>query len=246
MLNEHQVIEMLPAYALEALEVDEAGQVEAHLAECETCRAELRALQAITDDLPLAIEEIKPPAGIHERLMARIETPAATALSSDQSSRWQHLIAVFRRPRAMAYSQLALLSLVVILLISNFLLWQQVKGLESSSGPDRMLAIHLDSTGLIPAADGILNISADGLSGAIILDQLPQLDEEQQYQLWLVKDGQRTGAALISVDELGYGGNRVRAPQPLFNYSWAEITIETAGGSPQPTSDIILKAPLFP
>ena len=81
---------------------------------------------------------------------------------------------------------------------------------------------------------------------AVILDQLPQLEEERQYQLWLARDGERTSGAVLSVDELGYGGGRVRAPEALFNYAWAEVTIEAAGGSPQPTSDVILKGLLFP
>jgi anti-sigma-K factor RskA len=108
-----------------------------------------------------------------------------------------------------------------------------------------MQPIHLNNTGLIPNADGYLIISADGLNGAIVLDQLPQL-ETQEYQLWLVKDGQRTSGALLSVDELGYGGSGVDAPEQLFNYTWAEVTIETAGGSPQPTGDVIFRAALFP
>jgi anti-sigma-K factor RskA len=120
-----------------------------------------------------------------------------------------------------------------------------VNELESQPEPGQMQAIPLDSTGLIPNADGYLVISADGLSGALVLDQLPQLDD-QEYQLWLVKDGERTSGALLSVDELGYGGGRVNAPERLFNYAWAEVTIETAGVSPQPTGDVILKAPLFP
>jgi anti-sigma-K factor RskA len=131
------------------------------------------------------------------------------------------------------------------LLVSNILLWQQVNELESRPGPGQMQAIPLKSTGLIPNADGYLVISADGLSGALVLDQLPQSDN-QEYQLWLVKDGQRTSGALLSVDELGYGGGRVNAPEQLFNYAWAEVTLETAGGSPQPTGDVILKATLFP
>ena len=78
-------------------------------------------------------------------------------------------------------------------------------------------------------------------------ERSPQLGEEQQYQLWLVKDdGERTGAALLSVDERGYGGGRVNPPESLFNYSAAEVTIEPGGGSTRPTTDVLLRATLFP
>ena len=246
MSDEFHIIELLPAYALEASDADEVGKVEAHLPECLVCQAELSTIQEITDDLPLAIEEVEPPVALKQQLMSRIQPLETTPDPPLEISRWHQMMAVFRQHKAIALSQLALLALVAILLVSNSLLWQQVNELESAPEPGRMQAIQLNSTGIIPKADGFLTISADGLSGAIILDQVPQLKEEQQYQLWLVKDGERTSAALVSVDELGYGGNRVRAPESLFNYAWAEVTIEKVEGSSQPTSDVILKTPLFP
>jgi len=238
---EPHILDLLPAYVLGALDADEAEQVAIHLSQCATCQAEWHLLQAITDDLPLALEQVEPPARLRQQLMARIEAVEIPL----QASFWQQLTAVFRQHKAIAFSQLALLSLVAVLLVSNILLWQQVNELESGPQPGQMQPIHLNNTGLIPNADGYLIISADGLNGAIVLDQLPQL-EAQEYQLWLVKDGQRTSGALLSVDELGYGGSGVDAPEQLFNYTWAEVTIETAGGSPQPTGDVILRVPLFP
>ena len=246
MSNEHHILELLPVYTLGALDADEVEQVAAHLSHCPTCQAEWRAFQTISDDLALAIEQVEPPARLKQQLMARIGDAETTAVPPPpQASFWQQLTAVFRQHKAIAFSQLVLLSLVAVLLASNFLLWPQENELESRPQAGQMQAIHLNNTGLIPNADGYLIISADGLNGAIILDQLPQV-ERQEYQLWLVKDGERTSGALLSVDELGYSGGRVDAPEQLFNYTWAEVTIETAGGSPQPTGDVILRAPLFP
>lgn len=92
---------------------------------------------------------------------------------------------------------------MAILLISNVLLWQQINEPEPGPEPGRMMAVRLNSTSVIPDADGYITISADGLSEAMVLDQVPQLEEEEQeYQLWLVKDGERTSAVLLSVDEL--------------------------------------------
>jgi hypothetical protein len=204
----------------------------------------------ITESLPLALEEIEPPLAIRQQLMARIQTTEATIPDllqpSSGPSLWQQITAVFRLHKNFTLSYFALCGLVVILFISNVLLWQQINKLESGPEPGRTMAIRLNSTSVIPAADGYITISGDGLSGAIVLDRLPQLQQDQQYQLWLVKDEQRTSAALLSVDELGYGARRVRAPESLFNYAWAEVTIEAAGGNAQPTTAVILNAPLFP
>ena len=246
MSNEAHVLELLPAYALGVLDADETAQVEAHLPECDTCQVELREIEAITNDIPLALVEVSPPSSIRQQLMARIERPQAKIEPASEPSFWQQIMNVFRQNKAIAYSQLALFVAVLILLASTLILWQQRNELRSESEPGRLQAIRLTSTGIIPEAEGYMTVSGDGLSGAIILDQVPELGEDQQYQLWLVKDGERTSAALLSVDELGYGGGRVRAPESLFNYVRAEVTIETAEGSSEPTTDVILSAPLFP
>jgi hypothetical protein len=157
-------------------------------------------------------------------------------------SPWQQLLSVFREHKLVAASQLALLVLALVFLTSTISLWNDTSEMQSAQQQGRMSAVRLNSTGVIPEADGYLTISGDRLSGGITLDQVPDLGESRQYQLWLVKSGVRTSAALLSVDEKGYGGGRVHAPEPLSYYSSIEVTIEPAGGSPQPTSDIILTA----
>ena len=62
------------------------------------------------------------------------------------------------------------------------------------------------------------------------MDQLPQLGPEQQYQLWLIQDGQRTSGSVFSVDEDGYRRIKIESPLPLQDYESFGITIEPAGG----------------
>jgi anti-sigma-K factor RskA len=132
------------------------------------------------------------------------------------------------------------LFLVLALVFGSLWLRQQITPAQKAIGPEGMQALSLTSTEVVPGASGFIIISADGRNGALVLDRLPQLDPAQQYQLWLVRDGQRTSGAVLSVDQSGYGGTRVVAPEPLFSYSSAEVTIEPAGGSPTPTGDPIL------
>jgi len=246
MSNDEHVFELLEAYALGALTSSEAEQVDRHVAGCASCGAELRAIEAVTNDLPLALAEASPPPALQQKLMARIEEPAREAEIVPKPSYWEQITAVFQQNKALAYSQLVLLALVILLLGSTVLLWQQVNEMNAGPEPGRLLAVHLNSTGIIPEAEGYITISADGLSGAIVLDRVPQLGADQIYQLWLVQDDRRTSAAQLDVDELGYGGGRVRVPESLFNYGWAEVTVEPVEGSVQPTSEVILRAPLFP
>ncbi len=246
MTNHDHVFELLPAYALGALDDSEVKLIEAHLPVCPSCREELREFEEITGDLALAITEVNPRPALRQELMARISTSQTVAKAPRKPSFWQQMVGVFRQNKAVAFSQLALIATVLILTASTLLLWQQANDQQADRDAGRLQAIRLQSTGVIPEAQGFLTVSGDGLSGAIVLDQVPQLAEDQRYQLWLVKEDERSSAALLAVDELGYGGGRVRAPENLFNYSMAEVTIEPQEGSPQPTTDVILSALLFP
>lgn len=103
-----------------------------------------------------------------------------------------------------------------------------------------MQVVALQGTDLVPRASGLIVISPDGQHGTLVVDELPALDESQEYQLWLIRDGQRTSGALFSVSEDGYGNKWIDAPEPLTNYSSFGVTIEPAGGSPGPTGEKVL------
>jgi anti-sigma-K factor RskA len=88
-------------------------------------------------------------------------------------------------------------------------------------------------------------ISADGANGVLIVDQMPTLDSESTYQLWLTRNGQSISGALFSVDESGYRGVRIVAPESLLLYSSIRVTIEPVGGSSAPTGEQVLGGSLF-
>jgi anti-sigma-K factor RskA len=127
---------------------------------------------------------------------------------------------------------------------SNLLLWQRLTQLEVITRSGGMRAIPLTSTGFVPGAAGFVIIGADGQNGAFVVDALPTLEPDYQYQLWLLQNEQRTSGAVFSVDENGYGGGRIRAPKNLFEYSGCDVSVEPAGGSSQPTGEKVLAGAL--
>jgi anti-sigma-K factor RskA len=137
------------------------------------------------------------------------------------------------------------LLLILALTIVNLALWHRLDRLESITSPGGMRAVALKPSGAAPNASGFVLIGADGRNGALVVDRLPPLDSARQYQLWLIRDGQKINGAIFSTDEAGYRGVRIEAPESLLNYSAVDITVEPAGGSPQPTGDLMLSGPLF-
>jgi anti-sigma-K factor RskA len=137
------------------------------------------------------------------------------------------------------------LILIIGLVGFNVLLWQRLNRLEVATSPGGMHAIPLSASQPGSRATGFVIIGADGMNGALVVDGLPPLAESQQYQLWLVRDGERTSGAIFSTDEEHYGGTRIKVDGSLFEYSSAGVTIEPAGGSPDPTGPQVLSGPLL-
>ena len=61
--------EDVAAYALGALEPDEAAELERHLAGCERCRRDLRWLAPAVSTLGESVERLEPPASLRSELM---------------------------------------------------------------------------------------------------------------------------------------------------------------------------------
>ncbi len=83
-------------------------------------------------------------------------------------------------------------------------------------------------------------VRAGETTGTLVVNGLPVLGAEHQYQLWLVKDEVRVSGAVFSVAEEGITSIPIVAPEDLTLYTRCGITIEPAGGSPEPTGDGVL------
>ena len=235
MFDQTHVLELLPAYALECLDDAEARLVAEHLAGCHLCRTELRAYQEVSGQLAHLAPEALPSPELRSRLQERIQS-----LNLPRSQ--------VRRPlvgRLVPAGAIMGLVLIVILLASNILLWQRLNNLEVLAGPLGMRAITLQNTEVSPQASAFVIISSDGEHGVLVVDQLPQLESGREYQLWLVRGEESTSAAVFAVDETGYRGMRIEAPESLFNYSAVRVTIEPEGGSIKPEGEEVLKGSLF-
>jgi anti-sigma-K factor RskA len=238
-INNH-VTDLIPAYALGSLDEDEARLVENHLASCSTCQAELRSYQAVAGQLSLAVPETDPPADLKQRLLARVqEVPATTADAQAKPSWHQQLITIVQRALATPVWRPVALILILALIAANLLLWQRAKNTEKLV-PAGFQTVNLSGTAAAPGAQGVIVISDDGQHGTLIVENMPELGQELEYQLWLIKGDQRTSGGIFSVSEDGYRSIWVKSPRPLADYSDFGVTIEPAGGSPGPTGDKVL------
>ena len=239
MSDEAHVLDLLPAYAIGGLDANEARLVEEHLLSCWICRAELASFQDVVGQLSLAVPAAVPPADLKDRLLQRVQTarsPQPISVPHSERSWLERLLPVWG---------LASFALIILLGVFNLSLWQRLNHLEFFTAPGGMRAVPLSSPEAAPGASGFVLISADGDEGALVVDGLPPLGESQQYQVWLLRDGQRTSGAVFSTDENSYGGTRIKVSGSLLEYSGVSITVEPFGGSSQPTGTNVLGGLLF-
>lgn len=238
MPDDMHVLDLLPAFALGSLDSDEAGRVQEHLLSCLICRNESDAFQDISAQLSFSAPDVAPPPELKDRLMKRVQAtrPEPRRANQPVTRPWLE--------RLLPAWGWAGLVVIIALAAVNLLLWQRLGETDIFMAPGGMRAVPLSPPDSASRATGFVLVSADGDNGALVVDGLPPLPDDQQYQLWLIRNGERTSGAIFSTDEESYGGMRIRAPQSLLDYSAVGITIEPAGGSPQPTGLQVLAGPL--
>jgi anti-sigma-K factor RskA len=233
-LEEH-VLDLIAFYALGCLDEDEISQVELHLVSCEICQSELRAYKLVVDDLPLAIREFIPPKKLKGQILDRTK-PDEDLKKARSIPFWER---IFSNPRTVPAWSLLSLSLILILTISNIVMWQRFNSLRNKS-MEELIAVNLISVDASPETTGLIIMSPNGDYGTLVVNGLSDLGIDRQYQLWLIRDGIRTSGGVFSVSHEGYASMEIISSSPLNSFSAYGITIEPFGGSAGPTGEKVL------
>lgn len=237
MVDEH-VKDIIPAYALGSLENKGVEVVKKHLQTCKLCRAESQVYQEVVGQMAFTLSQCDPPVDLKSGLMDRVQAASGHKMELEPAISWRQRILNAMSDLSPAWG-LASLVVILVLAVSNVLLWQRVSDLRTSL-PLPLHVVALSGAGAAPDASGVIIISRDGWYGTLVVDELPDLGKEQQYQLWLIQDGHRASGAVFSVSSEGYGSVWISSPERLDDYSAFGITIEPTGGSPGPTGEKVL------
>jgi anti-sigma-K factor RskA len=155
-------------------------------------------------------------------------------MTSSQLTFWQKL-GFLLRSRLPALG----LALIVVMALGNLLLLRQLN-LASQHAITPMRVIALANTQNSPGAVGTMIADQKGNYGTLVVDNLPALDSNHQYQVWLTQSGKRVSGGVFSVNIDGYASLEIMAAMPLIQYDSIGITIEPYGGSPGPTGAKVL------
>ena len=210
------------AYALGALEDDEAERFAAHLTECPGCAGELAELQLAVVLLPAAVPPAIAPPALKARVMAVVNSEAellrAAGPQADRPPAAQSTRRWRRRPVFSLVGALGLAAagaLVAVIAIG-------------SGGAPAVRTIH--GTSSVNTASVVLRESG-GRSELDVVD-MPAPSSNHVYQVWLQRAHQAPTPtdALFGVDRAGDAS--VEVPGNLRGVQRVLVTQEPAGGSP--------------
>jgi hypothetical protein len=215
-----EIQELLGAYALDAVDVDEAVAIDVHLATCPRCRDEVQEHREVAS--LLAYAGTAAPEGLWEQLAESLEEapPAAAAPSLGRVGRVASLSAGSRRRRGIAIasavaaaSLFAGLGAVGGVQVQSALRNQDAqisKALTKEASRARLLkeasaaaladgarSVHLVTPDHAPLADAV--VMADG-TGYLIDAGAPVLPGGRTYQLWAVAGGQKLSVGVLGQD----------------------------------------------
>jgi anti-sigma-K factor RskA len=232
-MNCEEVEELAGAYVLQALPEDTLREVEAHLASC-SAHPDIAGLRAVALGLARAAPEREPPPALEARLVEAIrqETAAATAakpaVAAARLRRW-------RWPRLSPYALAAVLAAAVVGLLG----WNIYLQVSPDGGQDVTFVRTLTDSG--GARGRILYIQEERVA-MLTVEGLAPLAADKTYQVWAVGEGPPLSIGLFTTAGADEASVVLRAD--LSQAKAVAITVEPAGGSPQPTTEPVLKAEL--
>jgi anti-sigma-K factor RskA len=222
----------LAAYALGALNADEAAELGRHVEGCESCAQRLRWLQPAVDVLPASVEQRTPPPHLRDNLMEVVRREAAQTrpAAAPKASWWEALRGFALRPAtAMA---------VLILLVAGVGVGYLLRGSDSSQLQSTVIEAQALEQGMPVAA----KLERTGDSATLHVAQMPQLSREQVYEIWLQRDGRMEPSNTFVLNSDGTAEAAI--PRGLDDATAVFVTREPMGGSAQPTTRPLLAAQL--
>ncbi len=241
-----EAMELVDAYALGALENQEAAALQRHVSDCARCREELGKSQRTAALLSLSVRIEEAPSRLRDRILARAES------ERDELPAWWRFVPSRRTStRALALGGVAVLAFAVFLQaqMSNLRgdknqLQGQLSAASSELEQQRQIVavlsaqdtqkVSMESLALRSQAESIYNWSPDNDAGFVVCRNFPEPAAGRVYQVWFVT-GERAETVATFLPQDG----RCQIPMDMSRMTWRPegiaISVEPRGGSSRPT-----------
>jgi anti-sigma-K factor RskA len=271
-MNEHPH-DALPAFALGALDAAEASQVIGHVAACPACREDIETWTEVIALLPYAAAQYQPPSHVKRRLLAMVsaagEAPAAhagrrraaaftrllgaaTAGSLVLALVFGMLFANARRQAGDLNAQLdqrneAMQQISTELGRSNLAVQRMSMQLDQARKGFDFIAYGASVDRMLEGqqrAEGKMFMRPGAKEALLVVHGLRQPDPGKTYQFWFAAGDEQVPATTFTVGPEGVATVVLTAPRPVNTYTQVRVTVEPAGGSKTPSTELVFQATL--
>lgn len=230
---------LLAAYALDALDIDEKRQVEAHLDSCAFCLQAVTDYQAISDGLRGALPPTQPSARVRANLLAQTASKA-------HKTGWLEQLRD-RRPKLILVTAIIAILVLVVFNINLLRSTNQILKFQETLSQENQVSQTVFALMTYPESEvvviddgdiyGTLIYDPDGHLAVLNVWGLEILPEGQDYQVWLIEPDQTrvSGGVFQSSKQTEYVSFLIESPISIESFTGMGVTIEPAGGSSGPT-----------
>jgi anti-sigma-K factor RskA len=238
--------DLAAVYALGALGDEERREFEGYLAEHPELQAEVEDLSEAARLLALAPTEYEPPPNLRRNLLERVGGEAGMPFAD---RRHRSRLGALLGPAGLGMAA-AVLAILVGLVVWNLSLQdsneelradvRELQGEARQANAEEIRTYELQGSGAASGARGQVMTTGEG-PAVLVAQDLPPAPEGQVYEAWVLHDGVPQPAGLFEPT-----GESAAATieAPLEGADAVAVTLEPDEGSPMPTSDVLLTAPL--
>jgi anti-sigma-K factor RskA len=217
--------DLTAAYALDALDSEDAREYETHLAHCERCREELASLSEAAGALAYASEAPLPPPELRARILqqARSERENVVPLPP----RWATPLAA-----AAAVAACAAIALGIWAASLSNKLDRRTEALSAEQRINAVLSDPAANRTAVAGNNGTLVVSSSG-DAVLVLNELAAASPGKTYEAWVASGGNPVPAGTFD------GGGNVSVvllARPVPQNATVMLTLERDGGTSAPTS----------
>lgn len=273
--SHEQLAPLAAAYALGALDPAERRSFERHVAECESCTAEVQAFSSVVGALATAVPQVIPPPELRDRVIGAVHEssvmpPLGASSVTPVPFRARRSRITIRKSRIDWLPYAALFAVTVGLGGYSLSLRARVADLEvrladatsrtllatRALGDAQRVALQTQSTVDVLTAPDLARIDLAGQPTApsararalwsrqrgmvFTASNLPPLPAGRVYQVWVVTADARISAGLVMPDDSGRSTAVFATPPDIPKPAAVAVTLEPAGGVPQPTGAFYL------
>jgi hypothetical protein len=213
----------------------------------------------------LSSEPVEASPAAKQKLMERVQAGAPVAkIPAYKPGFWARLRESLSSPNRLRLEPLVVTASLIVALVSLgsvFLIGREISRLRQEIGElqasvlnQEQIILYLSNPGSqsiviagtehSPEAQGRVIFAPEDTEGGLLITGLAPLEPDQVYQLWLIEGETPQSAGTFDVDANGQAVVQIAAPTAIADFDALGVSVEPAGGSSQPTGDIVLLGPL--